>query len=231
MRSYLVTQPRLAPHFCYSLYKRPPSHTHTSLYIRLSAKASVIFPTDANIHPVQCHLIPPHSSPGSWTCGSCHSHSHLCLTCNPHHCYACNVCLCATHFHNIHLSPTCYVHCHPAPWTWTLNIKVYNSHQKCCEINELIHQLTCLAQVAWDIINLQYLFYLYFFSLTTTMGKSLLRESCPLICCCDRLVFITSSFFLTSPFFTLLVFILAWQLREKGQRGLMTNLESRCSVQ
>ena len=48
MRSYLVAQPRLAPHFCYSFYKRPPSHTHTSLYIRLPAKASVTFPTDAN---------------------------------------------------------------------------------------------------------------------------------------------------------------------------------------
>ena len=48
MRSYLVAQPCLAPRFCYYFYKRPPSHLHTSLYIRLPAKASVAFPTDAN---------------------------------------------------------------------------------------------------------------------------------------------------------------------------------------
>ena len=48
VRSYLVARPRLAPRFCYSLYKWPPPHTHISLYIHLSAKASIIFPTDAN---------------------------------------------------------------------------------------------------------------------------------------------------------------------------------------
>ena len=51
MRSYLVAQPCLAPRFCYYFYKRPPSHLHTSLYICLPAKASVAFPTDANIRP------------------------------------------------------------------------------------------------------------------------------------------------------------------------------------
>ena len=48
MRSYLVARPCLAPRYCYSLYKWPHTHTHISLYICLSAKTSVIFPSDAN---------------------------------------------------------------------------------------------------------------------------------------------------------------------------------------
>ena len=56
MCSYLVAQPCLTPRSCYSLYKQPPSHTHIFLYIRLSAKASIIFPTDANTPaPLQHH--------------------------------------------------------------------------------------------------------------------------------------------------------------------------------